>query len=622
MERRIAAILAADMVGFSRLVELDEAGTLARQKRHRLELIDPTIRDHHGRIIKLTGDGLIAEFNSVVEAMQAAVLVQRAMIAREAEVPEDRRIRYRIAINLGDVVFDEGDIYGDGVNIAARLEALAEPGGIVVSGTAHDMLKSRGEVGYRPLGEKRLKNISTPVRVFQVTDGPVAPHGGAVQGRFARPALVLLAAAVALGVLGWVWTRPDFTPVDPEEMALELPKKPSIAVLPFETRGEAGSQGWVADAITESVISTLSFSPDMLVIAHSTMNRYKNRQVNATDVARDLGVRYILSGSVLRSGETLRVTTELADAIKGQQIWSIREDSTMDDLLALQDGISQRVFEELSVSLTVGEGTRTWLERSGSFENYVAMVQGRAEFQKFSPEGHANAERLWGALYRKDPDRANTNYLMGWLFWQKLTLGLSNDPATDWQKAMDFSSHAIELEEYGDFYTLAAILTQIVGQHDEAIALADKAIALAPGSADANALGGLVKATSGQPREGLELMERGMRLEPDYPEWLPASVTYARLELGLYDEARKLAREVLASDMNDVRAKPQAQSVLVVAAVFEGDMAAARKEAKKLLEIFPQASAAYFRQIRAAHRDQSFLERYLDALVQAGILES
>lgn len=622
MERRIAAILAADMVGFSRLVELDEAGTLERQKRHRLDLIDPTIRDHHGRIIKLTGDGLIAEFNSVVEAMQAAVLVQRAMPAREAEVPEDRRIRYRIAINLGDVVFDEGDIYGDGVNIAARLEALAEPGGIVVSGTAHDMLKSQVEVGYRPLGEKRLKNISTPVRVFQVTDGAPGSRNPAARGRPARLILIALIATLALAALGWLWTRPDFTPVDPAEMALELPKKPSIAVLPFETRGAAGSQDWVAEAITESVISTLSFSPDMLVIAHSTMKGYKNRQVSATDVARELGVRYILSGSVLRSGETLRVITELADAIKGQQIWSIREDSSMDDLLALQDGISRRVFEELSVSLTVGEGTRTWLERSGSFENYVAMVQGRAEFQKFSPEGHANAERLWGALYRKDPDRANTNYLMGWLFWQKLTLGLSDDPATDWQKAMDFSSRTIELEEYGDFYTLAAILTQVASHHDEATALADKAIALAPGSADANALGGLVKATSGQVREGLELMERGMRLEPDYPEWLPASVTYARMELGLYEEAKRLAREVLASNMNDVRAKPQAQSVLVVAAVFEGDTAAARKEAKKLLEIFPQASAAYFRQIRAAHRDQSFLERYLDALVQAGIPES
>ncbi|SDE34565.1 hypothetical protein [Ruegeria marina] len=210
---------------------------------------------------------------------------------------------------------------------------------------------------------------------------------------------------------------------------------------------------------------------------------------------------------------------------------------------------------------------------------------------------------------------------MGWLYWQKVTIGLSGDPAADWRKAMDFSARAIELEEYGDFYALAAILAQGSGQHDAAIALADKAIALLPGSADANALGGLVKATAGQVREGLELMERGMRLEPDYPEWLPAAVTYARLELGLYDEARKLAREVLASDMKDVRAKPQAQSVLTVAAAFEGDMVAARKEAGKLLEIFPQASAAHGRAFRSTHRDQAFLERYLDALVQAGIPE-
>ncbi|SDE34648.1 adenylate/guanylate cyclase domain-containing protein [Ruegeria marina] len=229
MERRIAAILAADMVGFSRLIELDEAGTLARQKRHRLELIDPTIRDHHGRIIKLTGDGLIAEFNSVVEAMQAAVLVQRTMPAREAEVPENRRIRYRIAINLGDVVFDEGDIYGDGVNIAARLEALAEPGGIVVSGTAHDMLKSQVGVGYRPLGEKRLKNIATPVRVFQVTDGAASPRRRLALRRLIWPGAAAMAAAA---VAGWLWTRPDFTPVDPAEMALDLPKNPRSRYCP------------------------------------------------------------------------------------------------------------------------------------------------------------------------------------------------------------------------------------------------------------------------------------------------------------------------------------------------------------------------------------------------------
>lgn len=235
---------------------------------------------------------------------------------------------------------------------------------------------------------------------------------------------------------------------------------------------------------------------------------------------------------MLATGGRLRATTELADAIKGRQIWSLQNDSAPDDLIALQDSVSRRVFEELSVSLTVGEGTRAWLEMAGDFETYVAMVNGRAEFQKFSPEGHANAERIWGALYRKDPDRAFVNYLMGYIHWQKISIGISTDPAKDWMQAARFSARALEIQEFGEGYTLAALLAQGSGDHDKAIALADKAIALSPGSADANALAGLVKAMCGQAREGLDHMEMGMRLEPDYSEWLPAPVNFARLELG------------------------------------------------------------------------------------------
>ena len=618
MERRIAAILAADMVGFSRLTELDETGTLVRQKQHRLDLIDPTIQKYNGRIIKLTGDGMIAEFSSVVEATQCAVIVQGEMAARESDVPEDRRIQYRIAVHLGDIVFDDGDIYGDGVNIAARLEGIAEPGGIVVSGTAYDMLKSQVDVGYRTLGEKKLKNIERPVRVYQVTAvDAVAPRRIPRRGIISA-ALIAIVAAV---FLGWLYLRPDFTPVDPAQMALELPAKPSIAVLPYEMRGETTSQDWLADGLTESIISTLSLSPDMIVMSRATMQNYKNRGVTASDVARELGVRYILSGSVLRSGDTLRVTTELADAIKGRQVWSLQNDSAPDDLIALQDSISRQIFEELSVSLTVGEGARTWIERAGGFETYVAVIKGRAAFQEFSPDGHANAERIWSKLYRSDPDNAFFNYLMGYIHWQKVVLGISTDSARDWGKSTKYSNLALEIEEFGEGYTLAALLKQGSRSFDEAIALADKAISLSPGSGDANALAGLVKIQSGQPREGLALMERGMRLEPDYPDYVPQYVNLARMELGLYAEAKKLAEEVLASDTKDVRAKPNAAAVLTAIAVFEGDMEAARVQAANLLKLHPQASGAATRTNYASFKQQDFIEKYANALVQAGVPE-
>jgi len=434
---------------------------------------------------------------------------------------------------------------------------------------------------------------------------------GKTKSRSAPPvrSVALVLILLILGAGSWWWiTQPDFSPVDPTQMALELPQKPSIAVLPFEMRGNAGSQDWLADGITESIISTLSLSPDMVSIAYSTMSSFKDHDVSAAEVARKLGVRYILSGSVLKAGDKLRVTSELADAVKGKQIWSIQQDSSPDDLIALQDEISHKVFEELSVSLTVGEGTRSWIEMVGGFNNYVHVINGRAEFQKFSPEGHANAERLWGKLYRMEPDRAFANFLMGFLHWQKVTIGISADIPGDWAKATEFSNRALEIEEFGEGYTLGAVLAQGARKFEEAIKLADRAILLSPGSADSNALGGMVKAMSGQTLEGLEHMERGMRLEPDYPEWLPAPINFARLELGRNTEARKLAQEVLASDIQDVRAKPYAAGILVAAAVFDGDMNEARARALDLQKIYPGVTGAFARMARSTYKNQAFVE--------------
>ncbi len=624
MERKLVTIVAADIAGFSRLVGVDEEATLAALREIRNTLVDPLIAQHDGRIANTASDSLLVEFASPVEATRCAVAVQAGMAGRNTALPEDRRIEFRIGINLGDVVDNGGDLLGDGVNIAARLEALAPPGGIIVSRAIRDQVRDRIDLPLADLGEVEVKNITRAVRAFQVLgegDAPVAVPARATRLRL--PLLMAAAAALAVAVGVWVFVqRPDFTPVDPAEMALELPAKPAIAVLPFETRGDDAARDWIADGITESIISTLSQAPDMIVIARSTILKYKDTVVDTAQVSRDLGVRYVLSGSVLTVGDTIRVTTELADAVEGKQIWSLQKESTQDNLLTLLDGLSQKVFEEMSVSLTVGEGTRNWIELAGGFDNYVTVINGRAEFQKFSPEGHAKAERLWSGLLADNPDQAFANYLMGYLHWQKVVMRLSTNPAADWAEAGRLARRALELREFGDFYTLAAVLALEEYRHDDAIALADKAVALAPSSADTNALAGMVKATSGQTREGLELMELGMRLEPDYPGWLPAPVNFARLELGRYDQAEQLATEVLASDIRDVRAKPFAAAVLTAVAVFEGDLTAAQKRARRLTEIFPKASAANARQIRRAYKNQVFVERYIDALVQAGIPEN
>lgn len=426
---------------------------------------------------------------------------------------------------------------------------------------------------------------------------------------------------IATGAI-WYTQRTDFVPLDPSEMALEPLEKPSIAVLPFQIRGGDPADDWIGDALTESIISTLSLSPDMVVIARNTAFSYKNRDVPVRDVARELGVRYVLGGSVLITGDDLRVTAELSDAIAGKQIWSLQEDLTQDDMIAVQDQISQKLFEEMAVSLTVGEGGRGWLQSAGSFENFGTVLKGRAEFQKFSPEGHHAAERIWGELYAANPDRAFSNYLMGYIHWQKAILGISKDRSHDWAEAIRLGKRALELEEFGEGYTLLAFLAQNSGQFDEAIVYADRAVELSPGSADANSLAGTVKVFSGQPREGLELLLRGMRLEPDYPDFVPANVNWARLQLGQLDEAKALARTVLASEIKDVRAKPTASLHLVVAEVYSGDIEAARKKARIALERFPHLNLSDVRIWSAQIKDQDYVERYLGALRQAGIPEN
>lgn len=620
MDRRLTTIVAADIVGFSRLIGVDEEGTLAEQRSQRTELIDPLLHEHGGRVANTAGDSLVIEFPSAVEAVRFAIAMQAGIAERNADVPMEQQMAYRIGINVGDVVAQGDDLLGDGVNVAARLEALAPPGGIILSRTARDQVRDRMPLNLADLGEVEVRNISRDVRAFQVLrEGEAPMHVPARAGR-RKPLLAGIAAVVLIAAgAAWYGQRPDFAPVNPDDMALELLEKPSIAVLPFETRGGDGSDDWIGDALTESIISTLSLSPDMVVMSRPTSFSYKGRNITVGDVSRELGVRYVLSGSVLNAGDKLRVTAELADALAGKQIWSLQEDSAKDDLISVQDVISQKIFEEMSVSLTVGEGTRSWIELAGGFENYISVIKGRAEFQKFSPEGHFAAERIWRRLYEDNPERAFSNYLMGYLYWQKVIMGLSKDAEGDWAEAWRFGQRALEIEEFGEGYTLLAFLAQHSKLYEDAIAHADRAIELSLGSADANVLAGTVKALSGQPREGLDLMLRGMRLEPDYPEWVPANVNWARLQLGQIEEAKALAQTVLASDLKDIRAKPAAASALVVAAVFEGDMVEARQEARRLLKIFPQASVSYGRQMRASYKDQEFVEKYLDALSKAGI---
>jgi len=628
MDRRLSAILVADIVGYSRLMEADEVRTIDHQKSHHTDLIEPALARHAGRIFKLTGDGLLAEFPSVIEAVSCAVEVQRAMAEREAEMPEDLRIVYRVGINLGDVIHEEGDLHGDGVNIAARLEQIAEPGGICISGTAYDHLRSAVDVGYEDLGEIQVKNIARPIRAWRVL--LEADKIGQVIATASKPrasyvntlAIALVMMALASGGAWWWLTRPDFTPVDPDEMTLSLPAEPSIAILPFSNLSGDASNDWIGDGITDSIISTLSISPEMVVMGRGTSFSYKGKLIDPRTVAKDLGVRYVLTGSVQNSGDRMRVTAELSDAVAGKVLWSVIEDGTEDDLFRFQDQIAQKLFVELQVALTIGESSRSIFALAGDFETIVRLLEGRVEFQKFSNDGHLAALAIWSEISRNDPTNPLGPYLMGYISWQKGVIGISRDPAGDFAKARTLAHDSLALHEFGDPYALLAMIDTFSGNYESAIEMANRAIELSPGSADTNAIGGNAKYVSGDAKEGLDNMLKGMRLEPDFPEWLASAIYPALLEQGRYHEAITLARSVLAAETVDGRAKPTARIMLIVGLLLKGEVSLAQEEARGVMRAAPDlTSRSLTTKFFSSHKPRPFHATFRDALIASGIPE-
>ncbi len=356
MDRRLAAIVAADVAGFSRLVGTDEEGTLAELRAHRAELIDPLLAQHNGRVANTAGDSLLIEFPSAVDAVRCAIALQDGMRARSSDVAEDRRIEYRIGVNVGDVVPDGEDLLGEGVNVAARLEGLAPPGGIVLSRSARDQVRDRMELNLADLGEVEAKNITRPVRAFQVLrDGevpvqPVDPGRRWALWRFAAAAAALLVAAWTW----WQWIDPEISPADPANMAFALPDKPSIAVLAFDNLSGDPDQEFVSDGISEDITSALARIPQLFVIARNSAFSYKGMPVKIQRIAEELGVRYVLEGSVQRDGDRLRVTALLIDAVQGHHLWSERYDRDITDLFAVKDEITREIASNLNVKLALG----------------------------------------------------------------------------------------------------------------------------------------------------------------------------------------------------------------------------------------------------------------------------
>ncbi len=561
-ERRLTTILAADVVGYSRLMAADEAGTLVSLKALRRELIEPKTAEYHGRVVKLMGDGTLMEFASVVDAVNFAVDVQRAMALRNTDVPEDQRITYRIGINIGDIIVDGEDIYGDGVNVAARLEGLAEPGGICVSRPVHTQVRGKVDTAFEDLGKQQVKNIPEPVQIFKVLlDAPPAAHIAAsapAAKRSLRWPVVAGGLALLVAVAGIVlWQRPwqpREEPASVEAMAFPLPDKPSIAVLPFNNMSDDASQEYFTDGMTEDLITDLSKLSGLFVIARNSSFSYKGRQVKIRKVAEELGVRYVLEGSVRRDGNEVRINAQLIDATTGGHLWAERYDGALDDIFDLQDKVTQQIVAALAVNLTGEEQAQRARHNTEIAAAHDAYLQGWAHYKLATPEALAEALPFFEEALRLDPNYAQAHAALASLYWD----AFKNDWAFDLgMPSVRAESRASEhLEEALKVptplaHTLQARMLASWGFLDDAVAEAEKAVAL--DGNDATALAGLAHALilAGQPSQGEKAIQEAMRLDPHHPASYLTTLGHAQFMQERYAEAAVIFERAIKRNPED-----------------------------------------------------------------------
>ncbi|MHC4406413.1 MAG: adenylate/guanylate cyclase domain-containing protein [Planctomycetota bacterium] len=485
MERRLAAIMAADVVGYSRLIRADEEGTIAALMALRADLIDPRIAEHNGRIVKLMGDGMLAEFPSVVDAMRAAVETQRAVAERNADLPEEKRIEFRVGINLGDVVIDGDDIQGDGINVAARLEGLAEPGGICVSGSVHEQVRDKVDIAFEDLGEQEVKNIDRPVQVWRwVKDDKVACAGPL---RASEP--------------------------------LPLPRKPSVVVLPFENMSGDPEQEYFSDGISEDIITGLSQMRGIFVIARNSAFTYKGRGVDVKRVGLDLGVRYVLEGSVRRSGNRIRVTAQLIDADTGIHVWADRYDGTIEDVFALQDEITANVITAVGPEITLAEIQRARGKRSESFDAWDRYLQALQGFYAVNKAGYEEATALLEEAIELDPRFSTAYATLARCHAYAGFHGWGHSAHEVIAKAEEFARQSVALDENDPFGHLA--LGQVLifnSDPGRAVNELKRALELSPNLSIAHELLSNALAFLGRSEEALAAAERANRGSPRDPE--------------------------------------------------------------------------------------------------------
>jgi len=583
VERRLAAILAADVAGYSRLMEANEEGTLAALRAIRRELGDPKIAEHRGRIVKTTGNGLLAEFASVVDAVRYAVEVQRAMAERNADIPPAKCIEFRIGIHQGDIIVEDGDIFGDGVNLAARLESLAEPGGICISGRVHADVAGKLDVGFDDLGEQQVKNISRPVRVFRA------------QFRASKAAAETLPA-------------------------LALADKPSIAVLPFQNMTGDAEQEYFVDGMVEEITTAISKLPWLFVIARNSSFTYKGKPVDVKQVARELGVRYVLEGSVRKAGNRVRITGQLIDTTTGAHIWGDRFDGALDDIFELQDQVASSVAGVIEPKLRQSEIERASRKPTANLTAYDLYLRAVAQSYRYTDEGFAEAVGLSRQALPIDPSYAPAGALVAWCYMLQRVQGWGALSAADVAEAARLSRQALEAARADPevMWQAAYPLFYFTGEAAMAEAVLDRALALNPNAAHAWLVRGCIHALLNRPEAAIEALERAQRLSPFDPlghlnAW---GFAIAHIAAGRFEQAIEWADRALHDQprlVTAIRAK-------IVANAHLGRLDEARADLARMLALYPGLTIGTFR-TSAASFNSEFVELYVTGMRLAGLPE-
>jgi TolB-like protein/class 3 adenylate cyclase/tetratricopeptide (TPR) repeat protein len=584
VDRRLAAILAADIAGYSRLMGVDEEGTLRQLKAHRKELVDPKITEHRGRIVKTTGDGMLVEFVSVVDAELCAVDIQRAMVERNASIPADKRIEFRIGLNVGDIIIDGDDIFGDGVNVAARLETLADPGGIMVSSVVHDQVRDKLSFGFDDMGEQSVKNIARPIGVHRVSLAEASPL-----------ATTQLAAA---------------SKSDPAKSS-----RPSIAVLPFVNMSGDPEQEYFADGISEDIITGLSKLRWFFVIARNSSFAYKGKTVDVKRAARELSVRYVLEGSVRRAGNRVRITAQLIDASTNNHVWADRYDGDLTDIFALQDEITKKVVAAIEPRLLEAEGARALTRAPADLDAWELVARASSIFWRMTPADSEAAISLYREAVRQHREYAPAHSMLavallmsGFIGWTTITANLKD--------AADLAARAAELDGSDPWAHLAlGQLATMRRQTDAAVHAFQRALELNPNFAAAHGFLGYALALDGQFEPAVEHLNQALSLSPHDPQNIVFMIGLgqAHYQAGRYNEAVKYSQNIAQQRPEHFGAHRQLCASLAQA----GRMEEARATLERLKQLQPNVSLAWVNENLPL--TSQAMKKYLDGFRKAGL---